>query len=314
MSERPIPRLSINLLNFEQDPTSWDHLIQRARAADEAGIDRLAVSDHVVFGEDLDAYAKPELGGREGGRQPTGPDGHWLEPIVLLSMLAGITQRARLMTSILIASLRRPVVLAKQMSTLDVLSGGRLDMGVGVGWQREEYEAAGLAFDGRGRLLDRTLEVCQALWTTNPTSFVSPELSFEGIHMMPKPAQPGGVPIWVSGTVNQRVAGRLGRFGSGWIPWGPAADDPATGIAQMREAVAEAGYETKSFDVLGTLHVITGAGGAPDLAATFASAADLYEAGVTDLRVTGRFPSDPAELVDYFGSLVEAFRSNLGAN
>lgn len=216
------------------------------------------------------------------------------------------------MTSILIASLRRPVVLAKQMATLDVLSGGRIDMGVGVGWQREEYEAAGLAFEGRGRLLDRTLEVCQGMWTTNPTSFVSPELSFENIHMMPKPTQPGGVPVWVSGTVNPRVASRLGRFGSGWIPWGPASDDPAAGIREMRDAVAAAGYEGKSFEVLGTLQVVTDAGGSPDFPATLEPAAGLYEAGVTDLRVTGRLPTDPAELTDHLGRLVEAFRSTVG--
>ena len=72
--------------------------------------------------------------------------------------------RVRLGTNILLAALRRPVVLAKTAATLDVLSGGRLDLGVGVGWQREEYEAAGLDFDGRGRLLDHTLEVCQTLW------------------------------------------------------------------------------------------------------------------------------------------------------
>ena len=71
----------------------------------------------------------------------------------------------RLATGILLAALRRPVVLAKSAATLDVLSGGRLDLGVGVGWQREEYEAAGLDFDGRGRLLDHTLEVCTELWT-----------------------------------------------------------------------------------------------------------------------------------------------------
>src|SRR5207247_2385322 len=102
--------------------------------------------------------------GQEGGRQPTGPDGHWLEPLTVLSMVAAVTSRVRLATGILIAALRRPVVLAKTTATLDVLSGGRLDLGVGVGWQREEYEAAGLDFHDRGRLLDHTLAVCQTLW------------------------------------------------------------------------------------------------------------------------------------------------------
>ena len=122
------------------------------------------MSDHVVFGERLEEYGRPEIGGQAGGKQPTGPDGHWLEPLTTLSVLAGMTSRIRLGTNILVAALRRPAVLAKSTATLDVLSGGRLDLGVGVGWQREEYEAAGLDFDRRGRLLDHTLEVLQTLW------------------------------------------------------------------------------------------------------------------------------------------------------
>src|SRR5437899_9221268 len=153
----------------------------------------------------MDAYSRPEVGGQEGGRQPTGPDGHWLEPLTVLTALSSVTSRVRLATGILLAGLRRPVVLAKTAATIDVLSGGRLDLGVGVGWQREEYEAAGLDFEDRGRLLDHTLEVCQTLWREPRAAYDSPELQFEATHMMPKPLQPGGVPIWVSGRINPRV-------------------------------------------------------------------------------------------------------------
>ncbi len=231
------PQLSMALVTFAaEDPGSWQHLFDRARAIDAAGVDRIVVSDHVAFGENLEAYARPELGGSAGGKQPTGPDGHWLEPLTFLSVVGGMTSRVRLGTNILIAALRRPVVLAKTAATLDVLSGGRLDLGVGVGWQREEYDAAGLDFDTRGRLLDHTLAVCQTLWREQRARFDSDELHFDAIHAMPKPLQPGGVPVWVSGTVNPRVVQRLARFGSGWIPWGPAARDVTTGIAQMRDA------------------------------------------------------------------------------
>src|ERR1700681_4430408 len=183
-----IPQLAVNLPSFSAtDPGGWQHLLDRARAADQAGVDRVLVSDHVVFGEHLEAYARPEVGGLEGGKQPTGPDGLWLEPLTVLSVVCGITSRVRLMTCILQAALRRPVVLAKAAATLDVLSQGRLDLGVGVGWQREEYGAAGLRFEGRGRLLDHTLEVCQTLWREKRASYRSPELQFEAIHQMPKP-------------------------------------------------------------------------------------------------------------------------------
>ena len=159
------PELSIHLITWAaEDPGNWQYLLDRARAADAVGIDRVVVSDHVVYGENLEAYARPELGGSEGGRQPTGPDGCWLEPMTTLAVVAGVTTRLRLGTNILLAALRRPVVLAKTAATLDVLSSGRLDLGIGVGWQKEEYDAAGLDFGDRGRLLDHTLSVCRTLW------------------------------------------------------------------------------------------------------------------------------------------------------
>jgi alkanesulfonate monooxygenase SsuD/methylene tetrahydromethanopterin reductase-like flavin-dependent oxidoreductase (luciferase family) len=98
----------------------------------------------------------------------------------------------------------------------DVLSGGRLDLGVGIGWQREEYEAAGLELARRGGLLDHTLEVCQCLWRGSRVGYESGELQFDWIRMMPKPVTSDGVPIRVSGTLNERVTARLARFGAGY--------------------------------------------------------------------------------------------------
>jgi alkanesulfonate monooxygenase SsuD/methylene tetrahydromethanopterin reductase-like flavin-dependent oxidoreductase (luciferase family) len=184
-----VPQLSVQLRTFSAEAPSdgWRSLVASARAADEAGIDRVVVSDHVVMGEHVEAYGDPARGGTLGGRQPTGPDGHWLDPLAVLAHLAAVTERVRLGTNILIAALRRPVVLAGQCSTIDVLSGGRLDLGVGVGWQAEEYEAAGLDYGGRGRLLEHTLEVCATLWREPVASYEAPELRFERIHQMPKP-------------------------------------------------------------------------------------------------------------------------------
>src|SRR6266568_2251377 len=263
------PQLSIMLRTYAaKDPGTWQPVLDTARAADAAGVDRVLVSDHVVFGEHLEAYGRPETGGVDGGKQPTGPDGHWLEPLPTLSVLCVMTSRVRLGTNILIAALRRPVVLAKAAATLDVLSGGRLDLGVGVGWQREEYEAAGLDFAQRGRILDHTLTVCQTLWRNSPARFESEDLTFERIHQMPHPVQPGGVPIWVSGTVNKRVLERIVRFGSGWIPWGPAEAEPTTWIPRVHEALAAAGREVTGFQVAGRLPVVTNDDGDIDVERT----------------------------------------------
>jgi probable F420-dependent oxidoreductase len=310
MTSETVPQLSTGLRCFAaEDPGSWQFVIDQAQAADRAGIDRLVVSDHVVYGENLDEYARPEIGGSKGGRQPTGPDGHWLEPITLLSVVAGTTSRVRLGTNILLAALRRPAVLAKSLSTLDVLSNGRIDLGVGVGWQREEYEAAGLPFEGRGKLLDHTLAVLQTLWRDRRASFSDELLSFEAIHQMPKPRQPGGVPIWVSGTANKRVARRIARFGSGWIPWGPAAADITSGIAEMRSLVEAAGGKFDGMQVVGTVRAVKAGDGALDLPATMDPVPGLVAAGVTDVRMAIPVPDDPSAAFDVYAATVEAFRA-----
>lgn len=303
-------QLSLQLRTFTDDPAhDWGSTLALGQAMDVAGVDRVVVSDHVVFGENPDAYGDPTLGGMSGGRQPTGVDGQWLEPLTVLTALAARTTRIRLGTAVLLAALRRPAVLAKQVSTLDVLSGGRVDLGVGVGWQREEYDAAGLPFERRGRLLDHSLEVCQVLWTQQRGAYRSAELSFDGIHQMPKPVQVGGVPIWVSGTVNDAVARRLARFGRGWIPWGPAVADPAGAIPAMKEKIEVLGGDPGDLQVLGHAATVRRADRSLDIEATVASAPALIEAGVTDVRVTCGLPHDIGAATDLLSELVAAFRA-----
>jgi probable F420-dependent oxidoreductase len=313
MTEAPILQLSMPLPSFTAEaPESWDFVLDHARLLDEAGVDRLLVSDHVVFGERLEEYGRPEIGGQAGGRQPTGPDGHWLEPMMTLAVVAGATTRIRLRTNILLAALRRPVVLAKEAATLDVLSKGRLDLGVGVGWQSEEYQAAGLDFDRRGTLLNEALAVCQALWTQQRAAYESERLSFAAIHMMPKPAQPGGVPIWVSGTVNPQVVKRLARFGSGWIPWGDAARDLPGSIRKLKDALADAGRDPAGLQVAGVVKAVRGTDGQVDLAATMDAVPGLAAAGVTEFRPSVRVPDDGAAAEDFLDELVVAFRTAAG--
>ena len=307
---RQRPQLSTGLKTFSrQSSADWSHLVEFARAADIGGVDRLVMSDHVVFGENLEAYDDPAKGGSRGGRQPTGPDGSWLDPITTIAHLTAVTTTVRFGTNILLAALRRPVVLAKMAATIDVLSGGRLDLGVGVGWQREEYEAAGLSYERRGRQLDHTIEVCQALWRNERVEYDSEELSFTAVHQMPKPLQPGGIPIWTSGTVNARSMDRLTAYGSGWIPWGDDAADIEGGIRRMRRAVSERGRDPSELGVVGTLKNVTRDDGTPDLARTMQHVPRLREAGVTDFRITMQPPAGLDAATDYMGAMVAAFRS-----
>lgn len=307
------PQLTIHLRNFsDAGDQEWSGLLDRARAADAAGVDRVIVSDHVVFGEELEEYGRPEVGGIAGGTQPTGPDGQWLEPLTVLGVVTGITSQVRLGTSVLLAALRRPVVLAKAVATLDVLSDGRLDLGVGVGWQRAEYDAAGLHFDERGRLLDHTLSICTALWDEGSATVDDRDIRFEAIHCVPKPRQTGGVPIWVSGRLNRNVLARIVRFGAGWIPWGDAIADPAQGIIEVRRAFEDVGRDPADLRVLGTLPVVRDRSQVVDLGATVAQVPSLVMAGVTDFRVGWPVPNDRDAATETLTRLVDAFRDVVG--
>jgi probable F420-dependent oxidoreductase len=314
-AESVTPALSIQPWNFSAtDPGvgGWEFLFAQARGADAAGIDRLAVSDHVVMGENLEAYGDAKRGGTEGGKQPTGPDGQWLDPLVVLSMYAAQTQRARLQTGILIAPLRRPATLAKEWATLDVLSQGRVDLGVGVGWQEEEYFANGLPFEHRGARLDETLEICQKLWRPGGAKHKSAEFDFEKIHCSPKPLQPGGIPLWISGTLNAAVIQRIVRFGSGWIPWGPDAMDPVAGLTKVKAALAKAGRDTKGFQCTTHLGFSKKANGALDLDASFAGVPKLVAGGISDFRITLNLPREEAAVADQLAPIVQAFRKVVG--
>jgi probable F420-dependent oxidoreductase len=308
------PQLTIWALTFAQeDPGNWQATFDHVCAADRAGVDRAALSgEHVVFGEHLEAYGRPELGGRAGGKQVTDEDGHYIEPMVTMSMIAALTRRIRFTSNIMLAALRRPVVLAKMTATLDKLSGGRLDLGVGVGWQREEYEAAGVDFNARGRALDHSLEVCQALWRERRANYDSPELRFQNIHMMPKPVRPDGVPIWVSGTVSAPAMRRLARFGSGWIPWGEANtrnDALVDAIPRMREAVAAYGRDPMEIQVAGVLPLVLAADGRPSIGPTVEQVPALVAAGITDFRAQLPIPRDPQAAEDYLSEWVRSFRA-----
>jgi alkanesulfonate monooxygenase SsuD/methylene tetrahydromethanopterin reductase-like flavin-dependent oxidoreductase (luciferase family) len=199
-------------------------------------------------------------------------------------------------------------VLAKAMGTLDTLSGGRIDLSVGIGWQREEYGAAGLDFNQRGRLLDHTLEVCQAFWQQPRASYSSPELSFEAMHMRPKPVQPGGVPLWISGTVNRGSMRRLARFGTGWNPWGDEQDDVIDAIPRMREAVAALGRDPGDIEVIGHLPLTTDGNGEPQIEASMENLGPLVDAGVTNVDVFLPIPTEFQAAEDYLTPWVAAFK------
>jgi probable F420-dependent oxidoreductase len=274
-------------------------VIDLARRADVAGVDTVIVPDHVVMSEHTEKY--------EWGPFPFPIEVPWLEPLTVLAAIAGATTRVRLATGILIAPLRPAIVLAKIAATLDVLSRGRLELGVGVGWQREEYDAAGLDFETRGQRLDDTIAACRVLWRDSPAAFASEHVSFEKIWCEPRPLQPGGIPVWFSGTLLKRNVERIVRWGDGWIPIMTATRaDLAEGAKRLADAFASAGRDPKQLKVRGSLETKMGANGRPDLAATLAGAHELAAAGATDVQLGMlAFVRKPEQQEAFFAELAE---------
>ncbi|HKJ25300.1 MAG TPA: TIGR03619 family F420-dependent LLM class oxidoreductase, partial [Myxococcota bacterium] len=244
-------------------------IVELGRAADAAGIDQLVLPDHLAIGPRTDRYPY--------GRWPGPDDAPWLEPLTTLAAIAGVTRRIRLGTGVLIAPLRPALLLAKTAATLDVLSRGRLDLGVGTGWQREEFAAAGVPFRGRTARMDDVLRACRALWRDAPASFRSETVSFEAIRCLPRPVQRDGPPLWIGGAATPGNLARLAEFGAGWMPIGLDDDAFRDGLARAREAFAAAGRDPATLGVRATLAPVRGADGRVDVGASLAGLPRLRE-------------------------------------
>jgi probable F420-dependent oxidoreductase len=220
------------------------------------------------------------------GKFPLPPEYPWFEPLTMLAAIAGATSRIRLGTGVLITPLRPAVLLAKIAATLDVVSGGRLDLGVGTGWQREEYEASGIPFAGRMARMDDQLRACRVLWRDGPASFDSETVRFEGIWSNPKPLQ-SPLPLWFGLAPTEANARRVAELGQGWIP---IYADPAfirLGVDLLRRAFENARREPAELRVRAHTPVTYGANRIGDLDAALAAVDAARAAGATDIEFMG---------------------------
>jgi probable F420-dependent oxidoreductase len=229
-----------------------EYLAEFARLAEDNGFDSMWTVEHVV----VPAGYESQYPYSSSGRMPGGEDFDIPDPLVWLSFVAAATRTIRLATGILILPQRNPVVLAKEVATLDVLSGGRVTLGVGVGWLKEEFDALGVPFDERGATTDEYIEALRVLWREPEPTYSGRFTSFERAKSYPKPAQEGGPPIVVGGH-SKAAARRAGRLGDGFFPGRGALDDLGGLLDEMRIAAKDAGRDPDAIEVT--------AGGAMDV-------------------------------------------------
>ena len=186
--------------------------LEAARAAEENGFESIWTVEHVVYPDD---YASTYPYSPD-GKMPAGSSTPIPDPLMWLAYIASATTTIRLATGILILPERNPVVLAKELATLDHLSGGRVELGIGVGWLREEFDALGIPWERRGARTDEYVAAMRALWATDGASFDGEFASFSRVSSNPKP--PNGAVRIVVGGHSRAAAERAGRLGDGLFP------------------------------------------------------------------------------------------------
>ena len=225
------------------DMASPENLRTLAQRAESLGFDSVWVSDHIILPRKVDSFYPYAADGVATFR----PDEDYYDPLATLNFLAGCTQKIRLGTHVLILPYRNPVLTAKMLSTLDVLSGGRVILGAGVGWMEEEFQALGLdTYAQRGAVTDEYIQLFKELWTKDNPEFHGEPYQLSESGFQPKPVQKPHPPIWIGGHTNPAIR-RAAKYGDGWMPIGlrpPAILEPeelAEKIARLRRLTVRAG-------------------------------------------------------------------------
>ncbi|HET7236597.1 MAG TPA: TIGR03619 family F420-dependent LLM class oxidoreductase [Actinomycetota bacterium] len=224
-------------------------LVSMATEAEAAGFDAVMVSEHVVLGPGADADGTPENPRDYALPFNQDPATPWPDALTLLAAVAARTTRLRLVAGSIIAPLRNPLLLAKQLATLDLLSQGRLVVQPTVSWHRPEYEALGVPFERRGELLDEHLEAWRRLWGDSPASFEGEHYRFADVWMEPKPFRQGGPALWFGGQrLHERLLRRLVAYGDGFNPLGSPTDAE---LGRLRAAMVASGRDPGEVEMVG---------------------------------------------------------------
>jgi probable F420-dependent oxidoreductase len=213
-------------------PSLWPKLTQRA---DELGYESVWIPEHLVL--PVAMAGSPHHGD---DHPPIPPQTPVFDAVTYLSFLAGQTENIRFGTQVYNIGLRHPFVSARAAATLDIVSGGRFEFGVGASWLREEWDAVGLDFTTRGARVDDTLQICRALWTEPVVSHHGQFFDFDEVMFEPKPVQTGGPPLHIGGD-GPAALRRVARYGDGWLPMNHTLDMLPESMAKLDRLWGENG-------------------------------------------------------------------------
>jgi probable F420-dependent oxidoreductase len=249
-----------------------------AARLEAAGFDSLWVSDHIVLPASIESHYPFAADGRATWPSTT----PYVDALIALALMAAATEHATLGTAVLVLPLRHPVIFAKQAASIDVASGGRLQLGVGAGWLREEFDALGVPFEDRGRRLVEWMAIARDCWTGTPAARSSERYTLpEGVLCLPTPARP--IPFLMGGH-SPAALRRAGRLAAGWLAQQSLSElDPdalAEGADAMRAAAKEAGRDPDHTRVV--LRLVESAGRAEEIASVLPA---LANAGVEEIVV-----------------------------
>ncbi|GIE93042.1 TIGR03619 family F420-dependent LLM class oxidoreductase [Paractinoplanes rishiriensis] len=279
-------------------------LVRWARIVEDAGVDGVMLSEHVVLGPDASAHGvmgNPRDYAMPGNQDPEMP---WPSSIVLLSAMAAATTRLRLVAGAIIAPLRHPLLLARELGTLDLVSQGRLVVQPTVSWSRDEYDALGVPFADRGQILDEQLDILQRAWQPGPFSYHGKFFSFDSVSLAPRAHRATGPRLWFGGQrLHSALLRRLVRYGHGFHPLGQPA--PAE-LAALTTAMAEAGRDAGELELVGgTRAVFPDDHSVADLGAAMDPIREQIAAGFSTFCVKpSQFIDDPADLPRFCADVV----------
>jgi probable F420-dependent oxidoreductase len=288
-------------------PRDLRALVRMAVEAEDAGVDGVMLSEHIVLGPSAGALGRPANPRDYAAPGNQDPDTPWPDSIVLMSAIAAVTTRLRLIGAAIIAPLRHPILLAHQLAALDLLCEGRLVVQPTVSWHREEYAALGVPFDRRGELLDEHLAAWKVLWESGPASFSGRHYQFSDVHLEPKPFRAEGPRLWFGGmSVGPWIVRRLVEYGDGFHPFGqPTADE----LRPLVDAMAAAGRDFAQLEVVGGIRGrFPSGGGVADLAEAAETIPAQLEAGYTTICFKpSQYTDDPAQVGRLCRRLVGSF-------